>query len=294
MDLPELLRELGVEHRLHGEHHHVSQGWVGMDCPRCSPGTGRFRLGYRLDRASGWCSCWSCGPVHLAWALACLSHKQRRDVEGMLLEHRISGGAPAEKPQGKLVLPGNRGPLRKAHRDYLEGRGFDPDELVDLWGLEGIGTDHRYPWSIFIPASLDFQTVSWTTRALCPGSSGRRYKSAAQGEQKVPLKHLLYGEDMARNAVIVVEGPADAWAIGPGAVAICGLPVTTEQIAKILRYPLRVVAFDAEDAAQRAADALTAQLCLLPGETHNLLFSGKDPASSPRSEILRVRKRYLD
>jgi DNA primase len=100
---------------------------------------------------------------------------------------------------------------------------------------------------------------------------------------------------LVRHAVIVCEGPIDAWTIGPGAVATCGLGYTRSQLMELSQFPVRVVCFDREPAAQKRARRLARQLQVFPGETHVVeLETGKDANECQRNEIMELRKQFLD
>jgi DNA primase len=180
--------------------------------------------------------------------------------------------------------------LRRPHRDYLRGRGLDPDIIESLWGVRATGPVGRLAWRLWIPIELDGQIVSWTTRAI--GDKQPRYVSAGPGEESIDHKTLLYGEDRAGHSIVVVEGPADVWAIGPGAVAVLGLTTTPQQIERIGSHPVRAVCFDA--GAERRASRLAAWLRQYPGETATIrLESGDDPAEADSEEIEELRRRFL-
>src|SRR5581483_4434906 len=109
-----------------------------------------------------------------------------------------------------LVLPAGVSDLLKPHRDYLLGRGFSPKQIEDLqrlWGLAGIGVAGRLSWRLFIPIYYRGEMVSWTTRSL--RDTGLRYIRARPEEEKYRAHTLLYGHDLVRDTIIVVEGPFD-------------------------------------------------------------------------------------
>jgi DNA primase len=192
---------------------------------------------------------------------------------------------------GRYTPPRGCQPLLAAHRKYLCSRGFDPDEIIATWGVQGIGVAPKLGWRLFIPIQYKGELVSWTTRAI--GTSGLRYISASYTEEAISHKHLLYGIDMVAHAVAIVEGPTDAWGIGPGAVGTLGLSWTPEQVKLMTSFPVRVVCFDNTPNAQARARKLADILSLYPGETYRVCMSGKDPASSPKQEIREFRKRFL-
>jgi len=272
-------------------HHHRTHGFeVQVDCPYCSPDSHRYRMGLAATHAS----CWQCGSKPIVETLNLLTGLHWQKVREFL--KGVPGHArEGKKPKGLLELPYGLGPLQVAHRKYLVERGFNPDKLAKLWGLQGIGLSPTHPWRIFIPVFRHGETVSWTTRSL--SADGIRYKSAEAGQEAVSMKEVLYGGDLAGHTALICEGPVDAWAIGPGAVAILGLAYSTAQLLLMSKFPRRVIAFDNEINAQKRARKLCRDLSVFPGETHCLTFSCKDAAETllrKPKEIREARKRFLE
>lgn len=196
---------------------------------------------------------------------------------------------------GTLALP-TAGELLPAHRQYLQDeRGFDPDEIQKIWGIQGIGRTGSLQWRILIPIhDSNGRVVSWTTRTISNDPNVPRYISAAPEQESIPHKSILYGAHLTTHSVVVMEGSISAWAVGPGATATCGIGYSIDQLIAISRYPLRAICFDAEPAAQKRAEQLCRDLAPMPGVTENILLeSGKDPAECDKEEILEIRKKFL-
>lgn len=291
MSIRDLLQSYGVP-TADSSHHHVRHGWVGVDCPHCSPGWGKFRMGFEL--ATGRCNCWVCGRCDAAQSLATLCRIPLADAIRVC---RTRGTfAAAELPHtGVLKLP-KSAPMTSRHRQYLINRGFEPDVVETLWGVTGIGMETpRLRWRLLIPIHDPFgRVVSWTTRAIAK-TSGLRYISASPDEESLPHKSLIYGAHLARHAVVVTEGPIDAWAIGPGAVGVFGVGYSAEQVAALARFPIRAVCFDADDAGRRRADKLCHELAQMPGITENIILeTGHDAATADYDELIAIRERFLE
>jgi hypothetical protein len=280
----ELMEEYKVEYRLSGEHHHISESFLGTDCPYCSPNSGHFRLGFSLTSSAA--SCWSCGRVPAGEAFAMLIGKPAK--VGWAILGKVERVGRSRKHRGRLRLPLGTGPLLSPHREYLEDRGFDPDELVDLWGLMGTGAESNRAWSLVIPVKLDYEAVSYVTRKL--HDRGTRYLSARPEDEAVSAKEVLCGEDYATNVIAVTEGFFDMARIGPGAVCTMGLAISTTQIRRMGRYPRRLICFDSDAEAQRRARALCERLSVYEGETLNVTVSGKDVCVSPEREVEEIRR----
>lgn len=287
MDITDLLSEHNVPFKKEGEHEHVRQGWVGIDCHQCSRGWGHYRLGYNI--AHGYCSCWVCGSIPLREVLQEIlgvSHGKAGYYISQIVKRKVK---QTEKVKGHVKLP-EAGELLDIQRDYLINRGFDPLEIESLWGVKGIGLHHRLAWRLLIPVTLNGKIVSWTSRSVDPNAK-TRYITASPKEESYPIKSLLYGQDLVHGGtIVVVEGPTDAWKIGPGAVATMGAKVTQAQIKKIGNYPNRYICLDATNDAQRQARKLSRRLSLFPGQTKNIkLTSAKDPGDASPEEIKQIR-----
>jgi len=293
MTFIELLEELNVPFRRHGEHHHATAGFVNIDCPFCSPGWNKFRLGYSLR--SGYFSCWVCGSVRTSEVLKSLFqdvHKERqRELRSRIgrnlrfdSEWADTGGA---KLRGRLVLPDKLGPLKEPHKAFIRRKKLDPEEIEAVWKIQGIAHAPQLFWRIFIPIHLGSEVVSWTTRSI-KDRAEVRYVSARPDQERINHKDLLYGAHRAGSAVCVVEGPTDVWRGGPGFVATMGTAYRAQQVRRIAKYPVRAIWFDS--AAIEQGEALAEELKLFPGTTYLINSDYKDPGSAPIKEIRAVRK----
>jgi DNA primase len=181
--------------------------------------------------------------------------------------------------------------LAPPHRNYLSARGFDPDNLIRTWSIKGVGSDGgRWSWRVVIPILDRFGTMqSYTGRAI--GILVKpRYLTLDLEHSLTNPKHLLYGEHLATDQVIIVEGPTDVWRFGPGAVATLGSSWTLEQAKKLSRFKRRYIMFDNEHTAQKLAAALASQLSPFPGETEIITGLESDPGELEHYRVQRIRR----
>lgn len=258
-----------------------------MDCPHCSPHSGRYRLG--LSTTLPVASCWSCGRLpylKTLHAVTQLPYEQLTPLFGQFRERTSE-----QKQRGKLIVPKSVVPLLDCHKRYLESRGFDWKEIAQTWGVQGIGLARRLAWRLWIPiCDRRGDIVSWTTRAICDDVP-HRYVNARPKEEAISLKDLLYGAELTRTSVIVCEGPTDVWRIGPGAVATLGIAYSTMQRHLLAQYANVTVCFDNEDDAQRKAERLCCELQGLPGQLRSVVLeSGKDPGNAAEKELCGLRE----
>jgi hypothetical protein len=286
MTFVEILDRYSIPYRESG-HEHCRSGWLQIDCPLCD-NPGHYRLGYNL--AGRYLNCWSCGSQRVGDTLSRLTKLPWQEVKKLIADlPREHQHDPPKR--GRLVIPTGVEPLKKAHTAYLRRRGLDQEEMTRLWGLQGIGIHPKMSWRIFIPFIFQGKTVSWLTRGLT--DIGLRYISASAAEEELDHKSLLFGEDYARHAITIHEGPFDVFAVGPGAVATCGTSYSRAQLLRMSRYPIRAVCFDNESAAQTRAKRLCEELEAFPGETYRVVLDSKDAGAATKKEIVELRKRFL-
>lgn len=296
MTILEILDELRIPVAPEG-HHHVSTSWEGIDCPFCSPGSNSFRMGIPKD-TNGSTSCWLCGPHRLWDSLVEASGRPMSEVAALC--RTIQGFRPGNaslKPRKALVIPEGASRLASPHKKYLRKRHLDPDVLQSLWGVQGFRVHSRFPWALFIPIRLGEEIVSWTTRSIA--DHGQRFITAKPTEERISSREVLYGAELARNAIVVVEGPTDAWSGGPGFVATLGVGYSPAQVRLISEFSVRVICFDVEREAQKRARKLVRLLKPFDGETYNVILEyGKDVNDALRSrhgrkEVSAIRSRFL-
>ena len=290
MNFQELLSEYNVPIGNPG-HYHVRIGWINFDCPFCSPNSQGWYMGYSIE--GNFCNCWRCGSKRLIETVMELTGLPYNKVKKLLgdleTEHYEK-----PKPLGTLVIPSGIKHLHAAHIKYLHNRGFNWKKIKKLWKIFGIGIAPRLQWRIWIPIHYHGEIVSWTTRSISYNPNVARYISAGENEEAMPHKELLYGEDFARHAIIVTEGPFDAWRIGQGAVSTFGSGYSQAQLLRMSKYPIRAICYDNEPEAQKRARQIINDLSVFPGETFNIELDAKDAAEESQKNINKLRKEILE
>jgi len=263
MTIIELYQQHGIPFATEG-HHHCRNGWVQTHCPFCHEDN--FKLGYNLT--SGRFNCMGCGSHDTRETLARLLHTT---VDRVPWVGRDKRSPPPRKtprkraytpPLGPIAFPTGTGPLKPIHRQYLEERDFDPDELVRIWQIQGIGHSRTdWAWRILIPVlNAEKVVVNYQARDITDRAPNR-YRSLEDELAPVPIKQTLYGIQYARaDRVLIVEGPTKVWRLGKGAVCTYGTQVTAEQRTLLRRWPNRFILFDGNAPGRRAARDLAAEL----------------------------------
>lgn len=273
LDIVQLYNDFGIPVVTHG-HKHARKGWVQTECPFCTGNPG-YHLGYNLKK--GYFHCWRCGWKSTFKTIARLTGAPPEEVRSILSRYALKGKAlrrvayfeqsSQELPAKKLdraKLPMNLMPLLPAHRRYLENRGLDVDEVLELWKIKSIGPVGPYKHRIFIPIYWHGRLVSFHSRDVT-GKQDPKYKACAKEHEVIHHKELVYGLEEALahglRSVIVVEGPIDVWKLGIGAVCVFGTAFTMKQVMLLARHVDRaIIVFDNEKQAQRSAKRLAGEL----------------------------------
>ena len=284
MNFQEILDEHGVEYKTEGRH--TRPGWTQYDCPHCQ---GVLYAGF--NTFGGYAFCWRCGKLNLPKTLSLLIGKPYSECLKLLANVDLAP-EPLEYTRTGLVIPKGVGPLLPIHTRYLKSRDFDPDELQALWGIKGIGLSTKLPWRLWIPFEYKHKVVSWTTRSVSNDVT-TRYVSASPSEESMNHKKLVFGMDWVKHSTIIVEGPFDAFRIGPGATATLGVGFSRSQVVKFARVPSRTIIFDAENKAQERASRLCEALEGYPGQTYRIEIDAKDPGSLSKRDVQILRKQFL-
>jgi len=273
-------------------HHHARVGWINFDCPFCGRDSHKYHMGYSVT--DKFVTCWRCGSHRLIDTIIELTNFSYKEAKKLLGSLEIETPEKKIKKQSKLVIPKGVEKLKLVHKEYLLDRGFNWKEIEHLWKIFGISVAPRLAWRIFIPIYYHGEIVSWTTRSISKNPKITRYISASENEELIHHKHLLYGEDFARHAIIVVEGVFDVWRIGPGAVATLGSGYSNEQLERIAKYPVRAICFDSEKEAQKRARKLVNDLSVFKGDIFNIVLDANDPGEASKKEIKQIRRQILD
>jgi len=279
---------------------HTRDGWIQTTCPRCGNGSGKLHLGFSED--SGCFVCWSCGFIPTLEAIRRFTGTSWTQAKSIVRQY---GGTAKKRRYKKTAkekdidceLPkGTLDYFPKLHREYLENRNFDPDDLISLWDLKATGKKGDYAKRIVAPVYyrdtlMSYQGRDVTNRSKLP------YKACAEENEKRHHKHCLYGIDLAvGEAVLVVEGITDAWRMGIGAVATFGIKYTEAQVLLLYYHYKRIfVMFDqGEEQAQQQAKELTHRLSVMGKEAENITINKEcDPGDLSNEEANFIMRDLL-
>lgn len=258
VDWKTILDDLGVPCYDSGKN--VAPGCISIQCPFCDDHSNHGNLSVE----KGNYRCWRCNGGNPIQAVALAAHIPWKSAKELVVRHSHGVASPNYKARPttcgveSITLPGTK--ISEPHIKYLEGRGFDPEELEfyhNILGTTDIGTwngiDFRY--RVIIPVfDVDGNLCTFQGRDYT-GRQELRYKCCPVDMAVTHHKHLLYGAELARNRdrIVVVEGVFDQWRMGPGAVATFGTSLTREQVNLLTNWKEVILLFDPEPEAQAHA-----------------------------------------
>ena len=272
MSFQRLCHDLRIPFEAAEDSSKVQPGWVGLTCPYChSHGP---HLGVNLE---GWgTNCWICGPHPIDEVLSRITGRPLPQIWELIREHRgkstgrrsrvTSTDTNAKIKINRLRFPSGCGEITKSHRRYLKSRRFDPDHLVQEWGILGTGPAAfldkiNFSYRLVAPIRWKGQVVSFQSRDVT-GRSKLKYLTCPPHREVHSHKDILYGQpDRWGEVGICVEGITDVWRLGPLAFATFGVQLRSRQVLVMVKQFKRVVIlFDAEEAAQVRARKLASRL----------------------------------
>ncbi len=267
----------------------VSRGWIGFNCPFCDDPSNHCGVNLSAD----FFTCFRCpakGPIELLiMTIEDIEWSEAVEVKKQFHEGTIP--LPLDRmPGSKVTFPKNTVDiLLDVHREWLEGRGFDPGFIFSKYRLKCVGFLGDWMFRLIIPIHIDRLLVSYVGRDVT-NKSTLPYRNAKVEDCIVPVKQCVYNIDKADQTAIVVEGPTDVWNIGNGSVAILGLKYTQAQIRLLSRFRRLFVLLDAGDKEKEVAERLAYDLATLVPEVHVYDLASGDPGNLKQDDVQHLRR----
>lgn len=290
------LEDRGIAYSTEGKN--VTQGWINVQCPWC--GDPSQHLGIS---PSNLLNCWRCGKhgpvINLVMEIENCSY---RDVLAIIEEFQTyTPRSFKEEVQdrietdGKNILPPEMKELQPLHRNYLEGRGFDPDFLTEKYRLGACYLTGEYRYRIIVPVIMAEKVVNFTGMDVT-GQAKMKYKNCKNDASLIPMKHVLYNIDTVRDTALVVEGVTDVWRIGDGTVAVMGMEYTQEQVRLLYTKGVKkvIVMFDEGPMERKKAGRLADALSVLLPVVEVIELNSGDPADLSDEEVRELREEIFE
>ena len=222
-----------------------TNNWHKFDCPHCDKGRGKGKAAVKFewDRIK----CWECGMSQwivdfIAWAedisfiqvIELIYSYEATDVEFEFYDLGVGSTSTnkVELPPGYKGLTSD-GAMGKRARKYLEGRGFDIDEL-DFKGFgycaeHGDNPKESYFGYIIVPFKSKGELIYYQGRDFI--GNDYRFKNPPTAKFGIGKGDCIYNEDALYTEDINfnVEGWADAETIGDMATSTQGWHLSPRQ-----------------------------------------------------------------
>lgn len=257
-DILRWLVDYKIDHRIDG-HKHCAPGWVNIKCPFCTGNPG-YHLGIHLSGAG--CNCRRCGKKRIWDVIKANTNGSAAILRQIREKYWSNTSNQLTIPKNRFLVDSLKWPagiikeIPKMAEDYLKKRKFNPEVLIETWGIRFTGPIGAYKFRIIAPIFDQGQLVSYQGRCYT-GKRELRYKACSKGLEVIEHQNLLYGEWLVQNNhVIVVEGITDAWRLGPGAVATFGISYTKAQVERLSKYKRVSLVFDSDPQAIDQAEKL--------------------------------------
>lgn len=282
----------------HGEgSKNVRRGWIGIECLYCTGS--RDHLGISLTYKNF--SCWRCKEsgsiMRLIMDLEDISFAKAAqridDFQDFLTQPEL---VLRERREGAPIIDealplGCSKELMAFQQEYLENRRFDPAVLQSHWDLRAGPVAGDGAYRIILP--VKFQNKVWTWIGMdATRQNPPKYLAQPVEKSFMPASELLYGLDMVKDNVLVVEGPTDAWRMGPGAVALLGMGITDWKVKRLVDLSAKkyYVMLDGEPEAIRNAHTLANRLSNQGLRVEVLELDHGDPDDMTQDEANHWRK----
>jgi hypothetical protein len=298
MDIEQLYRDYNVPF-VTENHKHSRPGWVNTPCPFCTGNPG-FHLGY--SKADNMFVCWRCGGHYVPDTIARLIHVGRNEAFIILRQYGVlTKSAPEIKRKIKIKAfkyPNNTSALQTNHIKYLLSRDFDPDKIVQDYGILGTSVvamldKLNYKHRLIIPFTWNGKIVSFDSRDIT-GKATNKYQACPADREEVGHKDILYGlQHKWTDVGICVEGPTDVWRMGPNAFAVSGIKYKPAQVRCMAKQFKRIaVLFDDDPQAIVQANKLVADLKFRGVDSFRVDIQG-DPGGLSQQEADYLVKQLI-
>lgn len=271
----------------------VSKGWIGLQDVFNNDTTDSGYLGFCL--AGSYFSSWLDGGHSLKSWLEIVApdanyHQLMQEYgDEISYVNRLN-----DKSQNATYLEFNFPELPSHARKYIEKRKFDPDILIEKYGLRWGGIVGDFAYRIIIPIyDKSGKMVSYQGRFIGTDKDIPRYKNLSLEKSLVDPKSILYNENNAEgNTVFVVEGFFNCIRWQHNAVASLGTSFTETQVQALAQYKRVVILYDSEEGAQKKAKKLGVRVSSMGTnvEVIDLELGDRDIAECTEDEIKEFRR----
>lgn len=292
-DIVRFCQDHSIDYALRGKQ--VSRGWIGLPDVFNKVSDTEYHLGFNV--AGSYLYSWIDGWHSIKSWLEIVASDE--DVYALLREYGDDVSFVRrfdEERHNAETLSFTFGELPKQARRYLKGRRFDPDTLIEAYGLRWGGIVGDFAYRIIIPLYDNQGTlVSYQGRFIGTDPSMPRYKTLSLEKSLVDPKSILFNEQkVSGDTVYVMEGFFNVARWGENAVASLGTSFTESQVRLLACYKRVVILFDSEVQAQERAKKLAIRVSAMKArgvEVIDLELGERDIANCEDDELQEFKQK---
>ena len=296
-DVMAYLESKGIPYRTRGKN--IKQGWIGVQSIFWPDHD--YHLGINLQSKA--CSCWLSGKKGTALFLVReIENCSWAEAHAVIDAFSIKGSLREANPSAVIAavrnavtsvkLPAGSQPLLPSGINYLKRRGFDPDFLVEKYGLLQTGPLGAYKHRLIAPLYMEHILVNYTGRDLT-GRQDPKYKHGDNEKVLLPMRSCIYNLDTVTDRILVVEGITDVWRFGDECAAIMSKVWTPEQLEILLHKNIKRAGICLDPDAKKAAEELGHSISSFIPEIKIIELDGCDPAELTDAEADEIKWQAL-
>jgi len=295
------LDEYGISYRTSGKN--IANGWIGIEtCPFCS-GSG-FHFGVKLSSNNG--SCWICGDggnaVSIIANVAEVSWKEAYQILHKFNSDVVDWIPESDKPGQQVILPdGIREKLTKSAKQYLIGRKYNPDFLVQQYKIRCTDQystlyveDREWDFSerILCPVYMNRQMQCYVARDYTGEKDPKYMNSPVVASIREP-RSCIYNYDTLKGKIIIVEGITDVWRFGAKVGAFLGITFTPHQIRSLAEKDIEEATVLFDRGAEKRAKELAHSLASVIPVVRVAFIEEDDPGVMEQDVALKVKYQLI-
>lgn len=288
-DIKAYLDDKEIPYRTGGDN--VTSGWVEITCPYCSDHAEHFGINLK----SLWCKCWLCNKSIPATELIKTIEKCSEGIARQIIKQFPLEDLPWQEEEEPihnttLILPSCEEEWPQIHLDYLQSRGFNPEEIITKFHLRPVYTIGKYRFRIIIPIYINHELVSFTSMDVLRDGQRPPYMDAPKDQVIIPVKECLYNIDSVKDKCLIFEGVTGVWRFGDGSVASFTSNLMKEQISLLVKKKVKsvFVLFD-PDASDKGSNIANQLSGIIP-HVEQIKFSSGDPKDLSVEEMAVLKK----
>lgn len=298
-DALSFMEEYEIEFKESGKN--IGRNWYGIrECIFC--GNSGYHLG--MNKKSKYCSCFVCGQGGSLFKY--IQEKlqvSKKEVFDIIRKYSSEHQEYEEVVCGdEVVFPSNmQKTIPKMAYNYLKGRGFNPFQLRDKYGLrftknysvaEKGEIKQDFSYRIMVPITYNRKLVAWSGRDYT-GQAETKYLHQEKSMCLSVPADTMYNTNSVGDRAIIVEGFTDVWKMGSESISGQGIKFTKNQLNQIKELNLKKVAILLDENAEEQAQHLANMLYGIIPDIKICYLDHGDPGDLTTKDAFELKRKLL-